>query len=159
MSVTIILTISVFRPSKVWYFRFHHCFCVRNPLKLRYISVFCHEYRSISDFRIIGTPPNKDKMQDRMTFSFGGSEGINSLENALPPPLSIINDLRAVKYTVIYLKKSNLKVKYLPTLSISWMVSGRYSCSSHQVRIQSEQRRSWFDDSSTSWGRPLQTDR
>ena len=150
MSVTIILTISVFRPSKRWYFRFHHCFCVRNPLKLRYISVFRHEYRSISDFRKIGTPPNKDKMQDRMTFSFGGSEGINSLENAPPPPLGIINDLRAVKYTVIYLKKSNLKVKYLPTLSISWMFSGRYSCSSHQVPTRFEFNRSREDLDSTT---------
>ena len=57
MSVTIILTISVFRPSKMCYFRFHHCFCVRNSLKSRYISVFRHENRQISDFRKIGTPP------------------------------------------------------------------------------------------------------
>ena len=57
MSVTIMLTISVFRPSKIWYFRFHHCFCVRNPLKSHYISNCRHENRSISDFREIGTPP------------------------------------------------------------------------------------------------------
>ena len=64
MSVTITLTISVFRPSKVWYFRFHHCFCVRNPLKSRYISVFRHESRSISDFRVIETPLYLSRMKN-----------------------------------------------------------------------------------------------
>ena len=39
------LTISVFRSSKLWYFRFHQCCCVQNPLKLRYISIFRHEIR------------------------------------------------------------------------------------------------------------------
>ena len=55
MSVTIILTTSVFRPSKILYFRLHHYFCVQNPLKLRYISVFRLENRSISDFRKMET--------------------------------------------------------------------------------------------------------
>ena len=58
MSVTIILTISVFRPSKRCYFRFHHRFCVWNPLTSRYISVFRHKNWSISDIRKIEPPPH-----------------------------------------------------------------------------------------------------
>ena len=56
-----------FRPSKVWDFSFHYYFRVRYSLKLRYISVFHHENRSISDFRKIGPPLNgKSKLNFRM---------------------------------------------------------------------------------------------
>ena len=42
-------------------FPFPYYFCVRNPLKLCYISVYRHENRSISDFRKIENP-SQDKV-------------------------------------------------------------------------------------------------